>query len=327
MLNEREYPGIISLMDLKCFSKLIAAVIFLTALSGCGLKPRPVPTNSSQPSLQQTQTPLQSTVTPTQIPTPTPTQEPLAALVNGEPITLAEFQSELARFQQAKATQSASPSGTNLATEDTTDEMIVLQELVDQTLLAQAAVQSGHPSDPAQVEARYAQLAAQADLPNWLQAHGYTPETFRHSLDRALQSAWMRDQILAGAPISVEQVHARQILLYNLEEANQVYASLQNGAVFQELAAQADPVSGGDLGWFPKGYLLESALEDAAFNLQPGQFSSVIETRLGFHIIQVIERDPQRLLNADTQRLVQSQTLQNWLVERRAQSKIQLLLP
>jgi peptidyl-prolyl cis-trans isomerase C len=298
----------------------------ILVLAGCGLNPAPKLTSSPQLSTNQTQTPPQASASPTIVPSSTATQEPLAALVNGEPITLAEFQSELERYQKAKNSLTSSVSGTNLATQGATEEMIVLQDLIDQTLLAQAAVQAGHPADAALLDERIASLAARTDLQAWLQNNAYTEESFRQALGRALQAAWMRDQIIAEAPKAVEQVHARQILLYNSTEADQISANLQGGADFEQLAIRYDPVSAGDLGWFPKGYLLESALEEAAFSLQPGQFSSVIETRLGFHIIQVIERDSQRPLEAETLRMVQNQTLHNWLVERRAQSEIQVLL-
>jgi peptidyl-prolyl cis-trans isomerase C len=137
----------------------------------------------------------------------------------------------------------------------------------------------------------------------------------------------MRDKILSELPGTVEQVHARQILLYNLDEANEVYIQLGAGEDFATLSAQYDPVAKGDLGWFPKGYLLHPRLEEVAFSLQPGEYSQVVETEIGFHILQVIERDAQHPLIPDAQLVLQLQALQNWLETRRAQSDIQVLLP
>ena len=53
-------------------------------------------------------------------------------------------------------------------------------------------------------------------------------------------------------------------------------------ADFAQLAQQsstdaATKDKGGDLGWFAKGGLSDKALEDAAFALQPGQLSDVIQ--------------------------------------------------
>jgi parvulin-like peptidyl-prolyl isomerase len=86
-------------------------------------------------------------------------------------------------------------------------------------------------------------------------------------------------------------------------------------------------VAKGDLGWFPRGYLLDQKLEAAAFELQPGEQSGVIETSIGFHILQVIQREMARSLEADARLALQTQALREWLSERRAQSEIQILLP
>jgi peptidyl-prolyl cis-trans isomerase C len=301
---------------------LVVACLLPFLFTACG-EGSPTPTGS-QPPVITTETPSGITPEPSLTPVPpTSTPIPLAALVNGEPITLAEFQAELARFQASSAA-----SGTNLASDPNT---IVLNDLIEQTLLAQAAVENGFIVDETLLQSRIGALEAQLGgtqaLADWTIAHGYTPDDFKQALRRSIAAAWMRDQIAAAVPTTAEQVHVLQILLYNSTQADQVYALLQSGQNFPELAASYNPTTGGDLGWFPQGYLSEPSLEEAAFALQPGQYSPVIETDLGFHILYVIERDAQHPLDPDARRALQLQALQDWLTERRNQSNIQILLP
>jgi peptidyl-prolyl cis-trans isomerase C len=157
-----------------------------------------------------------------------------------------------------------------------------------------------------------------------MSANGFDDPSFRQSLARAIAAAWMRDRIIETAPTSGEQVHARQIRADTQVEANAALGRLQAGEDFASLAAEFDPVSEGELGWFSRGVLLDKALEDAVFGLEPGQYSSVIETAAGFHILQLIERDPERLLSPEARLALQAQLLEQWIQEQRSQGDIQI---
>jgi len=256
--------------------------------------------------------------TQTSIP-PTATPPPLAATVNGEWILEEEFLSEVDRY---RAAQDA------LGNEVNSDEavVVVLDDLIAQVLLAQAARADGFEMTEADLGSRMEALASdvggQDALASWKSEHGYTDESFQSALKRATEAAWMRDKIITAVPGTAEQVHAQQILLYNEDAAAKVADQLNAGAKFEDLAVLYDPNTGGELGWFPRGYLLEPELEEAAFSLEPGQFSDVIPTEVGYHILLVVERDPQHTLSPDAYLVMQEKALGDWLTQKRAESDI-----
>lgn len=65
------------------------------------------------------------------------------------------------------------------------------------------------------------------------------------------------------------------------------------GRSFEEVADAHSDCSGngGDLGWFPRGQMVES-FEEVVFNLEPGQVSGVFKTEFGYHLAKVVERRP-----------------------------------
>ncbi len=78
------------------------------------------------------------------------------------------------------------------------------------------------------------------------------------------------------------------------ERLNGYRDRILKGSKFSTLATlySEDPGSaakGGELGFFSRGEMV-SEFENAAFALQDGEISPVIETQYGFHIIQMIER-------------------------------------
>jgi parvulin-like peptidyl-prolyl isomerase len=156
----------------------------------------------------------------------------------------------------------------------------------------------------------------------WLQNQEYSQDSFRIVLERSIKGAWMRDQILAGVSRSAEQVYVRQILLYNSEQASEALAEIESGRDFATVAASYDPVTQGDLGWFPRYFLPHPSIEEAAFTLQPGEHSQVIETSVGFHIIQVVEKDTDRPLSPEARLIWQEIALRDWVAKQREQSDI-----
>jgi peptidyl-prolyl cis-trans isomerase C len=260
-----------------------------------------------------------ATPTPTPSPTPTATPIPLAVSVNGEGITVAEFEAELARYQEAQ-TALGNTVSLKIATQTVTED------LINTLLLAQGAVVNSQAVDDAAVQSRIDALAAQiggpAALTAWQSAHGYTEADFRSDLRRQMAAARMRDQIAASVPRTAEQVHVKQILRYNADEAQQALAYLKAGWNFDDLAARYDPVTKGELGWFPRGYLPESAIQQAAFALQAGQFSDVVQTQAGYHILFVVERDPTHPLSPDALLTLQERAIQDWLTQHRNESTI-----
>jgi peptidyl-prolyl cis-trans isomerase C len=270
--------------------------------------------------------PFGTSATPTpELPTATPepptaTPVPAAATVNGEIIPLVDYDAELARYKSAQAAL-----GKTVSDDDAAHN--VLEDLVSQVLLAQGARAAGLSITDANVQSRIDALVTSlggADkLSAWQSAHGYTDESFRAALKRSAEAALMRDKIIADVPGTAEQVHARQILLYNDADAQNILAQLKAGAKFEDLAVTYDPVTRGDLGWFPQGYLLDAKLETAAFALQPGQYSDVIASAVGFHIIYIVERGP-HLLSPDALLVLQGRAVTDWVNQQRTQASIVL---
>jgi peptidyl-prolyl cis-trans isomerase C len=206
-----------------------------------------------------------------------------------------------------------------------------LDDLIAQTLLAQAAVKAGHTVDDTALQTRIDELSTnlggQEKLADWIIRNGYGDDSFQSTLRRSMLAAWQRDVLFAPVPITAEQVHARQILVVHEQTANDLYAQLQAGADFATLAYRYDPLTGGDLGWFPRGVLTQPAVEKAAFSLKPGEYSSVIPTGFGYHLVQVIDKDSAHALSPEALRAAQQKALETWITEQTASAAIQVQVP
>jgi parvulin-like peptidyl-prolyl isomerase len=269
-----------------------------------------------------TETIQQPTVSPSDTSTPelpTPTTMPLAAVVNGEGVSLAWYESEVSRYLLAQEN-----SETAIEDEATAREN-VLEDVIDQVLLAQGASASGFSVSDADVQSRLDQLATETDLPAWMTQWGYTQEELFQSLKLQILAGHQKEQIIASIPDTVEQVELQQVFAYTETGAKNALISLKSGRDFDEVALTYDPTTGGYLGWTPRGYLLIPALEEIAFNLPVGEYSDVIESEIGYHILTVLGR-AERPLTSDARLILQRGALYAWLNQQREQANIEVLV-
>ncbi len=289
-----------------------ALVLLLLILTACSTS------TPNFPAVFESPTPISPTAT--SLP-PTATAIPLVITVNAEGITADELNAELTRYKAALTAMGKTVS-------DEQALQTVRDDIVSQFLLAQGAAEAGFVIDAAALQQRLDVLISEVggveQLTAWEQAHGYTEASFSQALKRAAASAWMRDNIMSSVPSTGEQVHVRQILLYNEDVAKSYYVQLEANADFEQLAAQVDPVTRGDIGWFPRGYLAEKVIEDAAFSLEVGAYSAIVPSEVGFHIIKLLDRQPERKLSPDTLSVMKTRALNDWLATRRQQSNIVL---
>ena len=102
--------------------------------------------------------------------------------------------------------------------------------------------------------------------------------------------------ILIAVPENADAATKEQARVKATDILNEVKA----GKDFAELAKQhsQDPGSGpqgGDLDYFERGQMV-GPFEEAAFALTAGQVSELVETRFGYHIIKVVDKQAARTI-------------------------------
>jgi parvulin-like peptidyl-prolyl isomerase len=281
-------------------------------------------------SAQPTQTPVpgagRSGVTATDVPASGPTQEPLAALVNDKPITISELDGTVQR--RLEGIRSV---GDPLPADATAYRVSVLDALIEQMLIEQAADIQGIKVTDADVDAEVqANINIAGGQDKWLTrlaADHMTEAEYRAALRSALITQKMRDIVTASIPATAEQAHARHILVATEATANEIEGKLKAGGDFAELAAQysldmTTKQTGGDLGWFSRGQLLQKAVEDAAFSLAINEISAPVKSDLGYHIIQTLERVKDRPIDAETHYRLAEDAFERWIQSLKKNARI-----
>lgn len=248
-----------------------------------------------------------------------------------------------------------------------------LHRLVDRRLQEQAAAQDGITVTDAELHQALEDIktrnrfASNEALATALAAEGLTVEQYRRQLrSELLVAKLVNRKVRSTVVISPEEEHRyynqhldefalpgrvklRQIFFAapaaNAEEhanartkAQTILEELKKGADFDRMARRysdgPEAKEGGLLGWFTPGVLMPQ-LDQAAFALQDGQISKVIEGPQGWHILKMEAREGRRqqtfeqAKNMVHDRLVAELTQQRyeeWFVELRRNAYVDIRL-
>lgn len=162
-------------------------------------------------------------------------------------------------------------------------------------------------------------------LDNWKGEVNFTEKDLRNLVRDQLYARKLQAVISADAPTTQEQVWARHILVADETSAQDIYNQLVNGTDWNNLISLStdtgSAASGGDLGWFTREMMVPE-FSQAAFNAQIGAYVPPVQSQFGWHIIQVLGKEPRSLNQSEYQQLQQS-LFQNWLTEQRSAATIE----
>jgi peptidyl-prolyl cis-trans isomerase C len=240
-----------------------------------------------------------------------------AAVVDGTPITFAEVETVL---------KQAPPSPTPL-TEAQKKQMQAeaVMMLVDDVLMQQFLRKTGPKVEPAEVNKKVAELEASLKkenktLQDFFKETGQSEAQLRISIVNMLQWAAFVKQHLTDDDVKKYYdeskeffdriaVRASHIVVRIPPTASDTEREAARGkllALRQEIEAGkidfaeaakkhsqcTSAPNGGDIGYFPRKLAVEEPFARAAFALQVGQMSDVVQTDYGLHLIKVTDRKP-----------------------------------
>jgi len=204
----------------------------------------------------------------------------------------------------------------------------ILNSLIDQEVLLQEAKVEGIKIDPAEIKAELdnfkTQFETEADFKKQISEMNYSEENILTQIEQSkIIEKFIEEKIMPTITVTDEEtkayfdehpeefkvperVNASHVLIKiapdasdaakaeALNEIKDIKSKLDNGEDFAELAKEysdcPSSAKGGDLGFFARGQMVKP-FEDAAFVLEPGEISDVVETRFGYHIIKLQEKE------------------------------------
>lgn len=236
-----------------------------------------------------------------------------AALVNGIPVTRKALASEMTRIKEKFYTNSKMSDDQLAQIEGEILEILIGGELLYQAGKAKGlqiadeliAEELEKTKEKFPDTENFQNSFTADDINRKLMIEKYITTEFADQITISTEQAHKFYQDNLDDFTRPEQVLASHILLKVAEDAEQavqdearhrltlVRDKLNSGADFAELAKEysedSSSVSGGALGYFMRGQMVDS-FEKAAFALEIDQVSDIVETKYGLHLIKVLDK-------------------------------------
>ena len=252
--------------------------------------------------------------------------EDRVAVVNGSVITQEDFNREMSRAQKQIASMGKTLNDSQLLI----IKEEVLRNLINVELLYQASQENRIKFDEEvineQLKALKERFPNEAQFKDDLSKKNLSEAAVKSQIGRGMAIKKLIDEkVIQKVTVSdketkayydshpnffkePEQVQASHILIKVetkfdesqkaevLKKIETIQQRLQEGGDFAALAKEYSecPSSekGGDLGYFRRGQMVKP-FEEAAFALEPGKVSGIIETKFGYHLIKTIDKKPE----------------------------------
>jgi len=238
-----------------------------------------------------------------------------AAVINQMKMTAAQYEQQVAQEIMLKALQAMIVQAVNVSEQELVEVYRLRGEklTIDYLEFFQSDITEDSPVSEEELLAYYEKNSEKYRVNEMARAQYivFDPEKLvgRMSVDAdEIQDLYNVDLARFVEP---EQIRARHILLKTDKgaepektqavqvQAKQLQEKIKNGVEFSALAKkysqdEATAGTGGDLGFFNRGTMV-GPFEEAAFALQPGEVSEVVETPFGYHIIKLEEKKPRRV--------------------------------
>ena len=243
--------------------------------------------------------------------------------VNGEKITKADLDKRLEPLKEMYKAQFGMDFSKKEAQETLKKlEAGVLDQMIGEKLVLQEAAKRKIKVEETELDQQIDNLAkarfpSREEFDEFMKSQNFSLADLKQELRSQLTAERLAEQVIGSTKIEVndqeaeqyfqthpdqynipELVKASHILVKDEKQAEEILRELKAGEDFAKLARKysQDPGSqekGGDLGYFTRGQMVPP-FEKAAFSLQIGEISSIIQTDYGYHIIKVEDHKKQQ---------------------------------
>jgi parvulin-like peptidyl-prolyl isomerase len=219
----------------------------------------------------------------------------------------------------------------NDAVDTLQDDVFIRQWLAKQNSTVAGRVQPSSSAIDQAISSFSANLPKATNYNKFLSDNSLSNDDARAMMAVMLRRINMQSYLSSLIIPPLYQVHARDMTLSTQAQANTILKQLKSNGDFAKIAkAQSvdatTKANGGDLGWLAQGQYAQNIASNTSGIVDnwifdhartPNELSGVITENGAYHIIQILQIDPARSVDATTLGTLQRNALTSWLLSQK----------